>query len=435
MMGSAHREPTGVGGLERRRRRLGFSPMPVLPIVPSVDHSHCSSRQEASLSYLEGFSRFVYAPGAPYGPDDAGDLVGQSDRCLIHSSALLHLESPRPQAVGMFQPLRSEHRSRAMDQERTQVDIALLADSSESTFVPCGFLLRSQAEETSEFPAGWEAQDFADKGDEGSGRNQSHTGNRHQALDYRHAGCQSAQLALDCFDAVLEIANLQAGLSQSQAQGIWDRAVGILDQGPDPGHDMVGTDRQGQAQLAQDAANGVDAGGAVADPGRTKPVQRRQGLLRDGLDRNGVDLFVAMGFEQALSVGAVSLVAPHIGLDVGGGQQQDLVAELSELSSPVMCHATSFKEDDGRLALCKEAQEPSSREPVIFSNLAGVVRHGDLKHVLCQIDSDRRRLSHGLLLSVCKATRQWYRVPASQEESIPSLKPSSVGRRGDNSAQ
>lgn len=123
----------------------------------------------------------------------------------------------------------------------------------------------------------------------------------------------------------------QAGLAKaakSQTQGIGNGAVGILNQGPDPGYDVVGTNRQGQAQLAQDAADGVDASSAVTDPGGAQPVQSRECLLRDRLDRDGMDLLVAMSFEQALGVGTIGLVAPHVGFDVGRGQQQNLVAEL-----------------------------------------------------------------------------------------------------------
>jgi hypothetical protein len=412
MMGSARWEPTGVAGLGRHRRRLGFSPMPVLPILPSVDHSHCSSREEASSPYLEIFSgygsRFVLAPVAPYSPDDSSDLVGQRDCCLIHPSVLLHLESPGSQPVGMLQPFGSdEHRSRSMDQERTQIDIALLADAPESALRSAGVLLWSQAKEAGKLTASRETQNLADKGDEGGGRYQPDTRNRHQVLNHRHAGCQSAQLALDGFHALLEISDLKASFSERQAQGIGNGAISILDQCPDLGHDVVSTDWDRQAEFPQDATHGVDASGAVADPGGAQPMQGGQCLLRDRLDWNGMDLFVAMGFEQALGVGAVGLVAPYIRLDVGRGQQQDLMTEFAELSSPMMCHAAGLEEDDGGLALGKEGQELLSGKPMGLCDLARVVRDRDLEHVLCQIDSDCGRFSHGLLLSVLQTTRDY----------------------------
>lgn len=59
MMGSARWEPIARAGLERHMRRLGFFPMPVLPILPSVDHSHCSSREDSSSPYLEIFSDYT----------------------------------------------------------------------------------------------------------------------------------------------------------------------------------------------------------------------------------------------------------------------------------------------------------------------------------------------------------------------------------------
>jgi len=412
MMGSARWEPIAGAGLERRRRRLGFSPMPVLPILSSVDHSHCSSREDSSSPYLEIFSGcslgFVLAAVTPHSPNNAGDFVGQGDRGLVHSSVLLHLESPGAQSVRLFQALRGhKHRARSMDEQHAQVDIATFTDSPESAFRSAGVLLGSQAEEARKFAAGREAQYPADKGNEGSGRQQPDTGNRHQVLDHRHACRQNTQLALDGLDALLEVADLQARLSESQAQRIGNGAVGILNQGPDLGHDMVSTNRNGQAEFTQDATDGVDASSAVADPGRAQPVQSCDCLLRDGLDRDGMDLLVAMSFKQTLGVGTIGLVAPHVGFDIGRGQQQHLVAELTKFSSPVMGHAAGLEEDEGGFTLGEERKELLSGESKGFSDLAWVMRDRDLEHVLCQIDSDCGRFSHGLLLSVYQTTRDY----------------------------
>lgn len=412
MMDSARWEPIAGAGLERRRRRLGFSPMPILPILSSVDHSHCSSREDSSSPYLEIFSGyslgFVLAAVTPHSPNNAGDFVGQGDRGLVHSSVLLHLQSPCPQPVGMLQPLRSDkHRARSVDEKRSQVDITSLADSPESSLRPAGVFLWSQAEEAREFAAGREAQDPANKGGEGGRRHQPDTRDRHQTLDNRHIGCESTQLLLGGSDALFELTDLQTGLSKSQAQGIGNGAVGVLDQGPDPGYDVVGADRQRQANLAQDAADGVDAGSAVADPGRAEPMQTGECLLRDRLDRDGMDLLVAMSFEQAFGVGTIGLVAPHVGFDIGRGQQQHLVAELTEFSSPMMGHAAGLEEDEGGFALGKEREELFSGESMGCGDLAWMMRDRDLEHVLCQIDSDCGRFSHGLLLSVCQTTRDY----------------------------
>lgn len=99
------------------------------------------------------------------------------------------------------------------------------------------------------------------------------------------------------------------------------------------------------------------------------------------------------------------LTTPHVGFDIGRGQQQHLVAELTELSSPVMGHAAGLEEDEGGFALGEEREELLSGESMGFGDLAWMMRDRDLEHVLCQIDSDCGRFSHGLLLSVCQTTR------------------------------
>src|SRR5688572_760588 len=86
MMGSARREPTAEPA-SKARRRLGFTQTPVLPILPSIDHSHCSSREESFFpSYLGSFfcyrPRFVGSAVTPYCPDNSCQFVGQGDRRL-----------------------------------------------------------------------------------------------------------------------------------------------------------------------------------------------------------------------------------------------------------------------------------------------------------------------------------------------------------------
>jgi len=412
MMGSARWEPIARAGLERHRRRLGFSPMPVLPILSSVDHSHCSSRKESSSLYPESFSdhrlRFVLAPVAPHSPDDACHLIGESDCGLVHSSVLLHLESPGSQSVRLFQPLSSDkHRACSVDEECAQVDVPSLADSPEPALLSTGSFLWGQAEEACKLAACRKAQNLTNRSHEGGGRQQPDAWNRHQPLDNWNAGSKSAQLTLDGLDALFEFTDLQAGFSKSQAQRIRYGSAVVFDKSPHPGHDVVGTNGKSQAEFAQDAADGVDASGAIAGPGGAQPVQSRECLLSNRLDRNGMNLLVAMSFEQTFGVGTIGLVASHVGFDIGWRQQQHLVAELTEFSSPVMRHTAGLKEDKGGFALGEKRKELLSGEPMSRGDFAWMMRDRDLEHVLCQINSDGGRISHGLLLSVCQTTRDY----------------------------
>jgi hypothetical protein len=72
-------------------------------------------------------------------------------------------------------------------------------------------------------------------------------------------------------------------------------------------------------------------------PGRPQAVQGGQGLLGLRLHRHRVDIFVAKGFEQTLGIGAVGLVAQHIGPDHMRGHEDGLVAMGLGVAGPVVC--------------------------------------------------------------------------------------------------
>ena len=84
-------------------------------------------------------ARLVSGIGSPHGPADAGQLVGQCDGRLVVSNASLKLQSPllqttQPCRIDPVQLLRSgQYRARTVDQQRSQVDIAALGDTTEIT--------------------------------------------------------------------------------------------------------------------------------------------------------------------------------------------------------------------------------------------------------------------------------------------------------------
>ena len=100
--------------------------------------------------------------------------------------------------------------------------------------------------------------------------------------------------------------------------------------------DLLGAHGDEESELAQQATQRVEPGGALCDPTRTQAVQRGEHLLGHALDRDGVDLLVAAGLQDALGVGTVGLVPTDIGSNVVGRKQDDVVAEGLNLPCPMM---------------------------------------------------------------------------------------------------
>jgi hypothetical protein len=81
-------------------------------------------------------------------------------------------------------------------------------------------------------------------------------------------------------------------------KGLWERLEGVGQGGGQSRQDMARALRDGDAELAQGAADGVQARGARGQPGRAGAVERGQGVLVEGLDGDGDDLLVALSFQK-----------------------------------------------------------------------------------------------------------------------------------------
>jgi hypothetical protein len=76
------------------------------------------------------------------------------------------------------------------------------------------------------------------------------------------------------------------------------------------------------------------------------------------------------------------------------------MAELDELARPVVRARARFHRYEARRHLRHEAQELRAAQPAALLTHAPGIHAMQLKHVLCQIDRQRRNLVHGPILLV-----------------------------------
>jgi hypothetical protein len=117
-------------------------------------------------------------------------------------------------------------------------------------------------------------------------------------------------------------------------------------------------------------------------------VQRVDGLLFEGFDRDRGDVLVTNGLKESLGIGAVGFVSLAIASDMGGREQGDVVAEALELASPVVGGATGFHENTGWRAMQEIGLEASARETMLLIDPTGSMGHGNLEHGFCEIHGD-----------------------------------------------
>jgi hypothetical protein len=110
-----------------------------------------------------------------------------------------------------------------------------------------------------------------------------------------------------------------------------------------------------------------------------------------------------------------------VGPDIVGREQPPRVPEWLQLSRPIVRRPT-FHEDCRRRSLREELEQAIARKPAFLIDAAGMLRDGDLKHRLCEINGDGRMLHVDSSLPWPReAVYRWHDDAARQEESIPSL--------------
>ena len=189
---------------------------------------------------------------------------------------------------------------------------------------------------------------------------------------------------------------------------VWRRdmgkfVVGILEGGEHGGPDLDCPAGEDDAELAQQAAQQVDRGGAGGLAVLAHAMQGLDALLVGALDRHRRQARAAIGFEQAGGVGAIGLVAAHIGPHVVRGQQAHGVPQAAEAPPPVVGAAAGLHDDAQRRAILEQGGEAQARGHAQgLDRRALGVGVGELEHILCQVDGNGRSM-HGGLLS-CRST-------------------------------
>ena len=149
---------------------------------------------------------------------------------------------------------------------------------------------------------------------------------------------------------------------------------------------LVGPGGNGEAELAQQPAHGVDRGGAFGLVMLAEAVQALRALLLRRLDRHRMDIAAACRFQQASGIGAIRLVAPDVGPNVLRGQQFHAVPESGKAPRPGMRRAAGFHHDAQRRTALQALRERRALEPLALDDAPRCIGKGQFEHVLGKID-------------------------------------------------
>jgi len=338
----------------------------------------------------------------PYRPTDASHLVGQGDGGLVEADPLFEPERPALDSIegfaGLCQSLGpTECRSSAVDDQHSKVLVSALGDPPQPSLVPTGAFQRCDAQPRCEVATRLEVVGGAGAGDYRGAGQQPDAWDLLEQSDVVVVSGQRSDLLLGERDLVFQVGDLLKEFGEDDAKS--GREVVLIDDRYGMTLGRGGPGRDGMAQLPEASAKSVDASDPRGFPLLSNPMELLDLLLVDGPDRDRVDPPASIGVEQGFGVGLIGLVAQPVLSDELGWEHDGLVPEFPCLSAPEVGAAAGLEQHDGRIGVGEEGLEPGSRQPVMGMGLAMSSGEGDLEDLLCEIDGDKSRLVHGLLLS------------------------------------
>lgn len=230
--------------------------------------------------------------------------------------------------------------------------------------------------------------DVAHGDEEGRGRKDSDAGDGEKKLDRGDLLPEPLELAPEADGLGFEFPDLFEGLEE----GVTEKAGNqlMVEGAMGMGQEGSGALGDGDAELSEKAANGIDAGSAAGEVPGAQAVQGRDGLLLQGFHGDRRDLLVATSLEDGPGIGPIGLVAQTVASDMGSWEKRDLMAEGLEFPAPVVSGATGLHEHMARRLVQEELPKSSAGKAVLFGDPAGSVRDGNLEDGLCEIHSDAR---------------------------------------------
>src|SRR5499425_396615 len=156
--------------------------------------------------------------------------------------------------------------------------------------------------------------------------------------------------------------------------------------------------RKDVAVFHQVPAQSIDALGAL--PYQEIPSSEHDAvrLLLFGLDRNKAHDRPLGRFTNRLCIGGIILLPLDERLDVGRRDQAHMMAQLSDLTRPVVRTGTGFHRHDAPGLRGEETEKLRASDPLAKEHMPGTIRSMHLEHVFRDVQTDRGSLLHRRLL-------------------------------------
>src|SRR6516225_4569141 len=155
--------------------------------------------------------------------------------------------------------------------------------------------------------------------------------------------------------------------------------------------------RKDVAVFHQVPAQSVDALGALPHQEIAGSEHDAVRLLLFGLDRNKAHAWPLRRFTDGLCIGRIVLLPPDERLDVGWCDQAHVMAQLTDLTRPVVRTGTGFHRDDAPGLRCEKTEKLHASDALTKEHIPATIGPMPREHVLRDVQPNRGSLLHGRL--------------------------------------
>ena len=308
----------------------------------------------------------------------------------------LHPQHPAAQPVVLARRA-PEHRTRPMHQQAAQVPVPSLADAQQHRLAPAGVLLGHQPHRRRHIAPAPIRLPIAHERLEHTRHHRAVPRHRLQPLHRLVGPRVLAQLRVEEADVLVELAELAVTLRELLTEEITQPVLRVLHHLGQAPAQLPQPLRHHDPILRQQAPHLVAQRRAFPHPRLAQPMQRLHILLLHRLHSHKAHVRALHRLGDRARIVVIVLVPSYVRLHVLRGNQPHLVTQLPQPPRPVVRARARLHPHHARRHVREVRQHLPSPQHLALDLLAARVAPHHVKHVLCQVQTYRRNLVHGLL--------------------------------------
>ena len=309
-----------------------------------------------------------------------------------------------------------------MDQQGAQVAVATFADPADALLAATRLNAWRQSQPGGEVPGRLELLAVPHRSDKGRCRHRTHAWRGCKSLADLAGFMPGNNPSFDSIDALAQPIDVVEQATDRRSRLVGQQLRLQLVHTPPQLVHLPDAHANNKAELAKQAARGIDCGRPLPNQKGPDPVQDQDALLLEGLDRHEPHAWPTGGLADGLSVGCVGLVTLDVGFHVLRWDQAHFVAKPNQLPRPMVSTRARLHGDQAARLLGEEGYQRATSQLAPKHGVAGCINAMELKDGFGEVEADRDNGHDGVLLVT------WLRWKPARSGNRPGRSMPSNGR-------